>query len=246
MSRRDRLLAAQNYVLYYGQGRAQELARFDLAIVEPLGQNPQTIQDIRDSGTLVCAYLSVVEFNEHLPLFHMLRPGDYLTSAGQPLFNKQYGNYLADLCSPRWRGLLLYQAGQLLLNTGYDGLFLDTIGDVEDPFLAPELRQSQLRAATEVIELIRRTFPEHILIQNNGLEKLCLCTAGMVDAFCWENPPLDRGEGDEWASSIWNRLLDFQENLQTKILLLTQEKAYNAPDNGFLYYCAARDYLSIR
>lgn len=244
MNRREKLQAARNYALFYGRDMASELAEFDLVIVEPLGQNPQTLRLIRESGTLVCAYLSVVEFNDDFPELQMLKNEDYLAYQDKILVNKKYDNYLADLRSARWRGLLLHKAGQLLLNSGYDGLFLDTIGDVEDPPLAPQLRDSQLIAAVQITALLRTTFPEHLLIQNNGLERLCLFTAGLVDAICWENAPLDK-VNSAWTSLIRDRLEGFWENQKIKILILNEGIGSNVDGKGFLHYCASPGYLKL-
>lgn len=255
----DRLASfngAKNYALYYGPGREGDLAQFDLAIVEPAGQSQSSLRAMQLSGTLVLAYLSVMEVPPWDPVLSILRPEDFLSQGGRPLCNQAFGNYLADLRSSRWAGLLLHRAGSLLDRWGYDGLFLDTIGDVEDPGLPGGLADSLLLAAAELVGGIRKLFPGRILVQNNGLERLCLLTAEMINGLCWENPPLADQSCRPWSGSIITRLESLKKKHGLKIMLLVEDGETSEPscgtncllsgrlavEKGFLFYRAYRGY----
>ncbi|HEY7400027.1 MAG TPA: hypothetical protein VH989_03910, partial [Actinomycetota bacterium] len=58
---RDRIGSIENYVVYYGLGRLDDLARFDLAIIDRDTLTPGEVDVLRSRGTLVVAYLSVGE-----------------------------------------------------------------------------------------------------------------------------------------------------------------------------------------
>lgn len=222
--------AARNYALYYGAGNEDKLSVFDVAIVEPAGQQAASLQKIKDSGTLVLAYLSVVELNPAAPEVKLFRDTDFLNVAGQPLMNEAYGNYLMDLRSNRWQGLLRHKAGSLIEHSGYDGLFLDTIGDIESERITPESRDALIMAAVNMISRFRSSFPGAILVQNCGLEKLCNLTASMINGICWENPPLGEITAAPWVRAVTRRLVHLKERHGLKIMLLVEENgAARAP-----------------
>lgn len=223
MDRLARFSAARNFALFYGCGRGEEMSRFDVAVVEPAGQNKDSLRIMRESGTLALAYLSVVEVNPGAPEFKLLKDKDFLSRDGRPVINDEYGNYMADLRSSSWTGLLLRKAGSLMAGSGYDGLFLDTIGNVEFCGFEAGLRDSLLFAAADVVRQIRKTFAEFILVQNNGLENLCLLTSGDINGICWENPCFHDQSRMLWASVVTSRLEELKERHGIKVLMLLEE-----------------------
>lgn len=255
-SKKEDMAKARNYVLYYGHGREEELSSYDLAVVEPSGHDTDSIQRLKDNGTLVLAYISVMEIQIWSQEFGLLKDNDFLEVNGQKLMNCDYGTYIMDLTSDRWRSLLLHKAGQLLVLFGYDGLFLDTIGDVEMPAIPAHIQTIQMSAAVDLLGILRKIFPDSLIIQNNGLEKLCLHTADLIDGICWENPPFAKKESITWAESIVMRLETLKTSRSLSILLLTEVNSDTATiknselcsrissEKGFLFYCAPEGYIN--
>ncbi|MFA4885254.1 MAG: hypothetical protein WC601_05705 [Desulfotomaculaceae bacterium] len=229
----NRFNAAKNYALYYGDGRDNELSSFDVAIVEPGGQSPESVRRMQDAGALVLGYLSVSEIHPSMDEFKLLDYSDFLCINGRPLVNREYSNYLADLRSKRWNDILLYKSGHILHNLGYDGLFLDTIGNVESGDLAVSLKDSLLIAAADIVRKIRAIFPNHIIVQNCGLENLCFLTSGYLNGICWENPNFENPAGMLWAKNIVSNLVKLKDRYGLKIFILLEEKdkaGAGAPD----------------
>jgi len=259
VNRLSRFNAAKNFALYYGAGREEELARFDIAVVEPGGQSPASVRRMQAAGSLVLGYLSVLEINPSMQEFRLLDGSDFLSAEGRPLMNRDYGNYLADLRSKRWSGLLLHKAGHILHSLGYDGLFLDTIGGVESGDLPVSLRDSLLIAAADIVRKMRALFPGHIIVQNWGLEKLCFLTSGYLNGICWENPDFEGPAGLLRAETAVENLVKLKDKCDLKIFMLIEEKKEGAGDaaaernfrmareiaerNGFLLYRAPCKYV---
>lgn len=225
MDRKAKFSLAKNYALYYGSGKAIELAQYDIAIVEPAGQSINSILEFRASGTLAIAYVSVMEIPSWSEEIGLLKSSDFLQVEGSenPFINQQSGNYWLDLRSQRWTDLLLHRISYLLEGDGYDGLFLDTVGYVESLQIPMPLRSALLQAAAQIVRKIKIQFPDCILIQNCGLEELYKLTAGYIDGICWENPPLDRIASQEWASIIIRNLEQVKETYGLQVLLLVEE-----------------------
>lgn len=250
MNRQKKLEVAENYVLYYGSRLEKEIGNFDIAVLEPAGQTPDSLHEIKKNGTLVLAYLSVMEIAAWEPELRMLKQGDFLQSHGRSYINPAYGNYWMDLRSNDWRDLLGHRANRLLNGAQYDGLYLDTIGYVEAPFLYPDLRAELLRAAADWVQRLRSSFPEHLIIQNGGLVELCHYTANFVNGFSWENPPLQNVLDTAWVQGIIAKLAYFR-NMGHKIFLLWENPDESSAEaqqlvakNGFLAYWAPGSYAA--
>lgn len=249
MANIERMGEIKNFCLYYGYGKEQELANYDLAIVEPKGQTTDSLKYIQEKGTLVLAYCSALEITPTLEFMKFAAENDFLQEQGQRLLNTEYGTYLADLSSKKWVNYQLHQAGKLVINQGYDGLFLDTLGDLEWEILSPATRQKQVLAAVHFLAELRQRLPKAILIQNNGLEKLSLYTKLYLDGLCWENPSVTPASTN-WNSNLATYLSQIQREQNVRILVLEEKQGIPtaqrqkaiASKQEFLYYAAPGGY----
>lgn len=252
--RKDRMLRAQNYCLYYGYGKVDELSTFDLAIVEPKGLSIEEFKLLNSSNTVVITYFSLIEVHPYESIFQELTEEDFILVEGKPLINEAFGTYLVNLQSKKWIEYLLDKARRHCEVLESDGLFLDTIGDIELSTIPSSLKVNQLNAAVNFLYILKLLYPTHLIIQNNGLEKVCLQTAPYIDGICWENPPFSLSESEEWVEIIVKRLSQLKETYQTKIFLLLEEtiekehrsyvKAKKfAREQGFLLYNAPSNYV---
>lgn len=195
-----------NYALYYGTGKTEVMSVYDAAIVEPRGQNKEGIKAMQQSGTLAIAYISVMEISETDSDYLLLKDEDFLKINGCPLINENYNTHLVDLRSRRWVSILMHNIGNLILNYNYDGVFLDTIGDIEH-FAIPDLLQNQLcMEAVKVIGKIRELYGDIVIIQNNGLNYLLDYSWKLIDGVCWENPRFPDKNAAEWTKTVIDKL----------------------------------------
>lgn len=250
INRKERFRKIKNFALYYGRGREKELGCFDLAVVESQGQDRQSVSRMQEAGALVLAYVSVIEVPPWLAEFKMLGPEDFLQNNGKIMTNQVWGTYLADICSPRWRNLLKNRVCRLL-ETGYDGLFLDTIGDLEFIALPGRRRDSLVMAAVDFLRELREAYPRHLVVQNNGLGKVYRLSADLVDGVCWENPPFGSKDSAAWVQGMIARLRQLrQDKPELQVFLLLEENEAGAIEmardvaakNGFFLYVAPCGY----
>ncbi|NPV52536.1 MAG: hypothetical protein HPY71_03320 [Firmicutes bacterium] len=252
---RQRLASAANFAIYYGFGQEELLASFDLVILEPAAYSEGDIQRIRSRGTLVCGYLSVLEINHSFDFCHV-EPRDYLVIEGRRKTNPAYSNWIMDPRSEHWTRVVIEMAERCVMAKGCDGVFLDTIGDVEDPLLPRSLAAQLVPAAALLTKKIRERFPHALLIQNSGIDTLYRFTTPYLDGILWENFPL------KWPTDYWslNKLNEFEKissKTGLRVLLLAKvrepiphdiswevlkELQTLALKRGFLFYAAPGDY----
>jgi uncharacterized protein (TIGR01370 family) len=174
-STRGRIGSIANYVVYYGAGRLDELARFDLAIIDPATLTPDEVQELESRGTLVVGYLSVGEIDGNDPwLADGTVPRSWILGR-----NKNWGSLFVDASQAGWRDLMTQQAGQLL-DYGFQGVFLDTVDTAID--VAPATEPGMI----ELIRGLRSAYPDALLVQNRGFD-IAEQVAPSIDAVMFED-----------------------------------------------------------
>lgn len=233
----------QKYAVYYGNGNLARLSRYDVVVVEPGQQSSEDVQFLRSHGTLVLAYVSVMEIHSHHPLMKAVVDADFLRSENPPhefIVQETYQTRLLNLTSAHWRGILIRHIGRLLTQEGYDGIFLDTIGDVEDSTIPRSYEQ--LEYAVQIVAQIRQWFPDSILVQNNGLEALCMRTAEFLDGIVWENPPIALPDSRHWVKAIAERLERLRDTFNLRILVLFEGSGQDTRSNWIVGRNFAAEY----
>lgn len=257
MSQRSRFRTCDRFSVYYGADAVAQLLKFDVVVLEPGHRTKEDIQALKDNDTLVLAYVSVMEVHDEHPLRAFVTESQFLREAMEPhkyITQREYHNRVVDMQSPTWRGHLLRHVGTLITREGYDGIFMDTIGDVEMPNLPNPMQQ--VEGAHMLVQQIRKWFPDIILIQNNGLEVLCNYTAPYLDAIAWENPPINVPQSKQWVRAVAERLVYLRLKHSLRILMLfegvRQDKRSDfirglsfAQENGFTTYFSPKHYQSF-
>jgi uncharacterized protein (TIGR01370 family) len=155
-SPRDCIKAIENYVVYYGEGELEQLALYDFAIIQPETLTEEEIAVLTENGTLVVAYLSIGEVEPYREWYSDGRL-DENWILGE---NENWGSYFIDTRAEGWQTLMLELAGEYL-EMGFHGIFMDTVDTAE---LYPETAEGMLA----LIEQLRETYPDALLIQNRG------------------------------------------------------------------------------
>lgn len=253
--RRKRWLEAQSFCVYYGFAAAMDQAtEADVWVVDPHGFSHAEIESLQDKGCLVLSYISLTELHPSHEVYNHMENDDFLQMYGVQVWNEEYGNRIVDLRSARWQNWLAREASRILQMGHYDGLFLDTLGNVEAPYLQENQSREQIRAAAGVVQTLRSQFPSHLLIQNNGVQSLCHVTAQWLDGLCWEGPLYTRLRDQLWATRVAKSLEQLATRHAVKVWRLTQsrnlshtrlcQKARKAAlKRSFLWYNAPKDYL---
>ena len=256
-NRRELFQKARSYALYYGKNQCSKLAHYDIVIVEPSAQTTKNIQVLQEMNTLVLGYVTIMELGSFHDLYSMLQEEDFLQVNGTKIYKEAFDTYMLNLKSRRWLGLLHHHVGRLLLHEGYDGIFMDTIGNVENPIIPPAERNIQMTEAAELVRSFRQLFPNHVLVQNNGLEQLCTKTGNYLDGLCWENPLFSHKDSQDWCQNVLERIVKLKMEYGVRSLFLHEENQIRlkpsagimaqaiADKHEFLYYVALDHYIAL-
>lgn len=246
-----------NYAVYYGYGRAEKLSEYDLVIVEPNGQDEKSLSFLKERNTLAIAYVSVLEINDNYPEFKYLKDEDFITINGKTVVNSEFNNYLINLNSKRYVSMLIHKIGDLILNKGFQGIFLDTVGDIEFEVIPEFIRESLINELVKLLEMIKDMFPQCIIIQNNGTN-IIKHTIKYVDMLMLENPNSNALKISNNNKAMVNYIIGLKNTYSIKLLLLFEEENVRMFESLFneinslcrngdiLFYLGKKNYLDIK
>ena len=152
-------LMVQNYTVYYGSHPAADISQFDLAIIDPDQIDDQGVHQLRDSGTVVLAYLNLGEVERYRTWFDRVNPRWII--AANPDWSD---HFIVDASQTGWQNLIVRHVVPQIYDKDFDGLFLDRI-DIADRYNFPHTR----KGIVSIIRAIKQSYPEKFLILNNGV-----------------------------------------------------------------------------
>ncbi len=243
----------RNFVLYYGYKKHEELAEYDLIIIEAGAHSIEDLKKIRSKKSKTVAYMSFVEIIPGAMMLSKLEDDDFLKDEkNERLMNYDFGNYIVDIRASIWREYILDKISELIEVLGYDGIFIDTITNIERNDLLWRYNFDLHKSYEALLRDIREKYPEIILIQNNGFNSLIDYSWKYIDYLCWENPPVTVVECKSWFDITVSKLINLKRIAARKdfqIILLEDQncepnktEAY-AKKMKWLYYKANKDYL---
>jgi hypothetical protein len=179
-----------NYTIYYGSPTTKVLGKlkaFDLVIIEPHLYDRWQIVELQEAGTVVLGYISFMEspiWNKDR--FKLLKKSDFLLQSGRKIHFEQWDSYLMDLRETHYQDLLMNEIEDQIAAKGFNGIFIDTIGDIDDQILDPSEQNAMRESYKQMLARIKKLYPDTVLIQNRGfftLEEVL----PWIDGFLWED-----------------------------------------------------------
>jgi uncharacterized protein (TIGR01370 family) len=174
LTARDYFREIDDYIVYYGEGRAEDLEQFDAAIIQPETLPVEDLQTWTDDGTQAVVYLSVGEVEPYRDWYNDGRVStDWILG-----HNPDWDSFYINANETGWQDLMIEIAAEYLAQ-GFDGIFLDTVDTVD---LFPDTESGMI----ELIARLRENFPDAILVQNRGFTILD-DTVDLIDAVMFED-----------------------------------------------------------
>lgn len=193
----------ERFTIYYGESSPQVINRLKtnhLIIIEPQQFTKEQIADIRAAGTIVLGYLSVMEsptWNKQRT--EAIQVGDYLLEGGRRVHFAQWDAYIMDLRSTQYQDLLQSEIQTHIVDLNMDGVFLDTIDDIDyqvkDPFVQAQHRQCYKNFLHKLVT----RHPQLSILQNRGFDSLTAASP-YLHGILWE------GWRSGWQYDLWTKL----------------------------------------
>ncbi|MEB2300177.1 endo alpha-1,4 polygalactosaminidase [Lysinibacillus xylanilyticus] len=220
----NRLAAVKKYKYYLDKGNdkiGKEMTKKDLVIVEPIEMQQKYIKQAQKNGTLIYGYINAMEADKwNLEFYNQLKEEDfYKDERGEKMYFSEWDSYLMDMTSEHYQALLLEEIQKQIVQRGLDGVFLDTVGNIES--YLPEKEQGvQNEAMLAFIKNIKQQYNDLSVAQNWGFQTLADYTAPYIDFVMWENFSYDVVEKDEWALNRMQQLVKIREKFGTQVMTI--------------------------
>ena len=239
---------ARSFAVHYGTNHLKALSEYDLAIIEPKAHRAEDINILRNNATAVYGYISLFEIEEKQPEFEVF--GSHLLVEGISCQTEKCSRrHFVDLRSGPWIEFVLSRVRKLIAEYGYDGIFVDTVGYIEECVIQESIMFNQILAVCDFYRKVRKEFPEAGIIQNNALGLTLNYTKSLIDAVCWENPNSDTPEFRRINKLIISKLNRIRKENGMRVLLLTEDAPearyfrHMTSKNSYIYYDAPKDYI---
>ncbi|HAV43132.1 TPA: hypothetical protein DCX15_03860 [bacterium] len=177
----EEFLRIKNYACYYGEGRVEDLAKYDLVIIGGDHYSNQDVAFLKKNKTIVLGYISLGQ-DYPLKLGNGTGPGGYASwyldyfigegtenpgKDGQP---DKCGDWISYFVNPgdlKWQELTLSRMDELILR-GFDGAFLDVVGYLHE--YPDDLKEGVLRPGLlGLIKRLRLGYPKAYLVVNGSI-----------------------------------------------------------------------------
>lgn len=211
--------SAPSVAFFYGiSPPVSSLSQFDRIILESENIRPSELRNLKQHGSATYAYLSIGEVSPQRTWRDMIKP-EWTMGV-----NTAWNSTVMDLTSASWQQFVL-QRVDLLMQQGYDGLFLDTLDSHQFYTQDDVSRQAQQTALVNLISQIKRQHPSVKLISNRGFDVMSMI-GGHLEAVVaeslysrWNNesnsyqpvPASDR----QW---LYNKLTEVKNSHQLDII----------------------------
>ena len=244
------LSGVSNYKIYYDAPTPElieAMKGYDLVIVESNYYDAEMVDEIQESGTKVYGYISVMEAaNWNQELMSKFDEGDFYKRDGERVHYAEWDSYLMDMGSEHYREVLLAETREQVIDKGFDGVFLDTVGDIDNEFWNnPEELARQRAGLVEYLEVLKNE--EQIsTIQNWGFDTLKSTSVDLVDGIMWEGFTKSVVGSDEWAQDRIAELKAFEASGQVEVLTVSTDRSEEndeyAKSQGFVHYTDKEGY----
>ncbi|TCI57574.1 hypothetical protein EVJ24_02035 [Exiguobacterium sp. SH1S21] len=243
----------KNYQVYYGHPNEtiiKDMQNYDLVIIEPLHYTKAQVEQIKSRGTKVLGYISVMEVATwNTGLMSKLQSGDFFTRNGQRVHYSEWDSYLTNIASPHFQGLLLTEIQNQVIAKGIDGVFMDTVGDIDNEHLNnPTVLKQQRDGLVNFLKEARARYGNIAMVQNWGFDTLETSTAPYVDGIMWESFNADTIKSDAWSQNMIKKLqaVDTKHSVKT-LTISTRQSAEShklAADSKFIHFHEADAYVN--
>lgn len=241
----------KNYKIFYdspNKNILREMKNYDVVIIEPVYYTRQQVKAIQRAGTKVYGYINSMEadrWNE--ALYTQMEEKDFFHRHGSRVYYKQWDSYLMNMDEEHYRQVLLNEVTKQVHAKGCDGVFLDTVGNIDDEHENdPEILRTQRTAMAAFMQIIKDKHPKLAFIQNWGFDTLSTVTYPFVDGIMWGGFEYSAIVGDEWAQQKIAKLKQLRKKHKIQVLTVSgreeEESRKYAEAHGFCHFHSPHGY----
>ncbi|WP_313122462.1 putative glycoside hydrolase, partial [Exiguobacterium sp.] len=145
-----------------------------------------------------------------------------------------------DITSKHYQAVLMKEVEKQIVQKGLDGVFLDTVGNIDNEHAdQPVVLEQQRIGMKNFLKSLKKKHASLSLIQNWGFGTLKYRTYPYVDGIMWENFNYSTVANDQWSKDRMTDLQKLNQSQDIKTLTISSVQGTKsetlAQKNGFLH-----------
>lgn len=181
--------------------KLKEIMKSDAVILEPTALSEQSVKVLKDNGVKIFGYVSLMQLeNWNEELKEHVVDTDYVKVNGEKIYIKEWDTYVMDVRERHYRDALLWKIETYVTGQQLDGVFFDTVDDLDYYFNHhKEVQQQMRRGYQSLLKDIKQRYPDLLVIQNRGFETYQASSRLKIDGLLWEGFKVEDLKDSEWA-----------------------------------------------
>ncbi|WP_052404843.1 endo alpha-1,4 polygalactosaminidase [Bacillus rubiinfantis] len=238
------LLDVKNYKIYYGNvsdAKVKELSRYDMVIIEPHEITKERVAKLKANGTIVLGYLSIMELQQWDKAFTAkVKESNYLKVNYKKVYIEDWDTYLMDITNLHYQQLLFAELKEEIIAKKFDGVLLDTVGDIDDFYGDNKKVATKLRTGYgKLLQTITKKYPKLVFVQNWGFDTYKFTSKKYVDGILWENYDKERLKDSKWGQK-WIKYFQTAKRKEHKAVFTV------TPDNSSTSYSKKQGFVPFK
>jgi hypothetical protein len=226
----------QNFIIYYGNindNKMKELSKYSVVIIEPKNITKTQVITLKNLGVKVLGYISVVEQNENDIDFPVLNQSWFYKPENKKIRIDKWESWYMDIRKKGYQNFLLEQLYLQIINKNLDGVFFDTVGDIDDSNWSQLDKKTMRENYEQFLSRIKNNYKNLEIVQNWGFETAKNYSQKYIDGIMWEGFSFDLLKNDQWSQ---NRIKEINAmNIDFYIVTPVKENINKNPLNSKLY-----------
>ncbi|WFD11127.1 glycoside hydrolase family 66 protein [Tepidibacter hydrothermalis] len=213
----------QDFIIYYGDindKKIKELSKYSLVIIEPRNITKNQVITLKNLGVKVLGYMSVVEQNENNIEFVGLKDSWFYKPYNEKIKIYKWQSWYMDIRKKGYQNFLLEQLYLHIVDKNLDGVFLDTVGDIDDSNWRENDKKGMRENYEKFLLRIKNNYKDLEIVQNWGFETAKNYSAKHINGIMWEGFSFDLLKNDEWSQ---NRIKDIKD-MDIDLYIVTPKK----------------------
>ena len=170
-----------------------------MIIVEPRMISVEEVRKLKEFGAKIFAYTSIIEQNKSNNSFELLEDSCFYIPEKERILNEKWNSYYMDIRSSKYVEFLNQEIENEILAKEFDGVFFDTVGDIDDSSWNEYDKLLMRRAYTDFLKKLKTNHKNLQVIQNWGLHTAHNHSSSFIDGIMWEGFSFDLLKSDQWS-----------------------------------------------
>ncbi|MBM7649095.1 endo-alpha-1,4-polygalactosaminidase (GH114 family) [Bacillus ectoiniformans] len=161
----------KTFQIFYGKPdkeKITELSKLDAAIIEATAFKEDDLNVLKSKGVKLFGYVSLMQLeNWNAELKDRVQETDYAKVDGEKIYIKEWDTYVMDIREEHYRQALLWKVEHYIADQKLDGVFFDTVDDLDYYFRdRPAVLEEMQAAYRTLLNEIHKRHPDMLIIQN--------------------------------------------------------------------------------